>query len=376
MNFEEHAAKPLLRAAGIEVPRGALANSASEAAAIAATLGNCVVKAQVPAGKRGILGGIAPARGAEEARVAAARILGMTIAGYRVERVLVEEEVAIAAEMYAAVLNDPASKGPLLLYSAEGGIDIEAIASQRPHSLMRLALDIRRGVDGASLERALGAGRPGGAALAAVLARLYGVYAACDAELVEINPLVVASDGRLIALDCKLVVDDSAAPRQRVLSQSAAPDRLTPLEARGRTLALNYLELDGDVGVLANGAGLTMATMDAVRHYGGRPANFLEIGGDNYTKAKPALELVLANRRVRSLLVNFCGAFARTDVMVEGVIDAWCELEPAIPVFFSIHGTNEEEAVAMVRQRLRLEPFELMDEAVRAAVAAAQRGPE
>jgi succinyl-CoA synthetase beta subunit len=193
---------------------------------------------------------------------------------------------------------------------------------------------------------------------------------------VEINPLVVASDGRLIALDCKLVVDDSAAPRQRVLSQSAAPDRLTPLEARGRTLALNYLELDGDVGVLANGAGLTMATMDGVRHYGGRPANFLEIGGDNYTKAKPALELVLANRRVRSLLVNFCGAFARTDVMVEGVIDAWCELKPAIPAFFSIHGTNEEEAVAMVRERLRLEPFELMDEAVRAAVAAAQRGPE
>jgi succinyl-CoA synthetase beta subunit len=375
MNFEEHAAKPLLRAAGIEIPRGALANSASEAATIAATLGNCLVKAQVPAGKRGISGGILPARSVEEARVAAARILGMTIAGHRVERVLVEQEVAIAAEMYAAVLNDPASKGPLLLYATEGGIDIEAIASERPHALMRLAVDIRRGVDGASLERALGGGRPGGPALAAVLARLYEVYVACDAELVEINPLAVAWDGRLIALDCKLVVDDSAAPRQPALSGSATPDRLTALEARGRTLALNYVELDGDVGVLANGAGLTMATMDAVRHYGGRPANFLEIGGDNYTKAKPALELVLANRRVRSLLVNFCGAFARTDVMVEGVIDAWCELKPPIPVFFSIHGTNEDEAVAMVRDRLRLVPFELMDEAVRAAVAAAQRGP-
>jgi succinyl-CoA synthetase beta subunit len=375
MNFEEHAAKPLLRAAGIEVPRGALASSASEAAAIAATLGNCLVKAQVPAGRRGILGGIVPARGVEAARAAAARILGMTIAGHRVERVLVEEEVAIAAEMYAAVLNDPASKGPLLLYSAQGGIDIEAIASERPHSLMRLALDIRRGVDGAALERALGEGQPGGAALAAVLARLYDVYAASDAELVEINPLVVSSDGRLIALDCKLVVDDSAAPRQRTLAELATPDRLTTLEARGRTLALNYVELDGDVGVLANGAGLTMATMDAVRHYGGQPANFLEIGGDNYTKAKPGLALVLANRRVRSLLVNFCGAFARTDVMVEGVIDAWCELMPAIPVFFSIHGTNEDEAVAMVRERLRIEPFELMDDAVRAAVAAAQRGP-
>jgi succinyl-CoA synthetase beta subunit len=374
MNFEEHAAKPLLRAAGIEVPRGALATSAPEAAAIAARLGNCVVKAQVPAGKRGLSGGIAPVRGVEEARVAAARILGMTIAGYRVERVLVEEEVATAAEMYAGVLNDPASKGPLLLFCAEGGIDIEAIASERPPSLMRVALDIRRGVDVASLERALGATRPDGKALAAVLARLYGVYAACDAELVEINPLALARDGRLVALDCKLIVDDSAAPRQQALSGSATPERLTALEARGRMLGLNCVELDGDVGVLANGAGLTMATMDAVRHYGGRPANFLEIGGDNYTKARPALELVLANGRLRSLLVNFCGAFARTDVMVEGVIDAWCELKPAIPVFFSIHGTNEEEAVAMVRQRLRLEPFELMDEAVRAAVAAAQRG--
>jgi succinyl-CoA synthetase beta subunit len=332
-----------------------------------------VVKAQVPAGKRGIAGGIAPVRGAEEARVAAARILGMTIAGYPVERVLVEEEIATADEMYAAVLNDPASKGPLLLFSNEGGIDIEAIANKRPPSLLRLALDIRRGVDVASLERAL-ATRPDAKTLAAVLARLYGVYAACDAELVEINPLALARDGRLVALDCKLIVDDSAAPRQKALSGSAAPDGLTALEARGRLLGLLFVELDGDVGVLANGAGLTMATMDAVRHYGGRPANFLEIGGDNYTKARPALELVLANRQVRSLLVNFCGAFARTDVMVEGVIDAWCELKPAIPVFFSIHGTNEEEAVAMVRERLRLEPFELMDEAVRAAVAAAQRG--
>jgi succinyl-CoA synthetase beta subunit len=374
MNFEEHAAKPLLRAAGIEVPKGALANSPSEAAAIAATLGSCVVKAQVPTGKRGISGGIAPAGSVEEARVAAARILGMTIAGHRVERVLVEEEVAIAAEMYAAVLNDPATKGPLLLYAPEGGIDVEAIAREHPHALVRIAVDIHRGVDVASLERMLAAVRPGGNALAAVLARIYGVYAACDAELLEINPLVVDREGRLIALDCKLIVDDSAMPRQQALLGSAAPDRLTALEARGRALGLNYVELDGDVGVLANGAGLTMATMDAVRHYGGQPANFLEIGGDNYTKAKPALELVLANRRVQSLLVNFCGAFARTDVMVEGVIDAWRELKPAIPVFFSIHGTNEDEAVAMVRERLRLEPFELMDEAVQAAIAAAQRG--
>jgi succinyl-CoA synthetase beta subunit len=204
-----------------------------------------------------------------------------------------------------------------------------------------------------------------------VLARLFEAYRGSDAELLEVNPLVVTADQRLVALDCKLIVDDSALPRQQALARVATPDSLTPLEARAKTLALNFVELDGDVGVLANGAGLTMTTVDAVRHYGGHPANFLEIGGDSYTKAKPALELVLANRRVKCLLVNFCGAFARTDVMVEGVIAAWQELQPEIPIFFSIHGTNEDQAIAMVRARLRLEPYELMDEAVKAAVAAA-----
>jgi succinyl-CoA synthetase beta subunit len=151
-----------------------------------------------------------------------------------------------------------------------------------------------------------------------------------------------------------------------------APEKLTPLEARAKELGLKFIELDGNVGVLANGAGLTMTTMDAVRHYGGAPANFMEIGGESYTKAKPALELVLANPRVKCLLVNFCGAFARTDVMTEGVIGAWQALKPAIPIIFTIHGTNEDEAIAMVKERLGITPFDLMDDAVKAAVEAAR----
>jgi len=286
--------------------------------------------------------------------------------------VLIEQQIAVAAEMYAAVMNDAASHGPLLLFATRGGIEVEEIAAEHPAALFRLALDIRRGADPVRLAQALPAALPcDRAALALVLARLFAAYAQCDAELLEVNPLAVAADGRLVALDCKLVVDDSAAPRQQALARLATPDGLTPLEARAKALGLNFIELDGDVGVLANGAGLTMTTMDAVRHYGGRPANFLEIGGDSYTKAKPALELVLSNKRVRCLLVNFCGAFARTDVMVAGVLAAWDELRPPIPIFFSIHGTNEDEAIAMVRERLRLEPFELMDAAVQAAVAAA-----
>ena len=147
---------------------------------------------------------------------------------------------------------------------------------------------------------------------------------------------------------------------------------MTELESRGQALGLRYIELDGPVGVLANGAGLTMTTMDAVTHYGGRPANFLEIGGEAYTKATAALELVLANPRVKSLVVNFCGAFARCDVMTEGVVTAWETLKPEIPVFFSIHGTGEDEAVALLRARLDMEPFDLMDDAVKAAIAAAR----
>jgi succinyl-CoA synthetase beta subunit len=373
LNFEEHAAKPLLRAAGIDTPRGRLAASVDEAVAASRDLGPCVIKAQVPTGKRGKAGGIKLAATPDEARVAAAAILGMSIGEHRVAKVLVEEQVPIAHEMYAAVLNDPASKGPLLLFSARGGMDIEEIAERHPDALLRLPIDIRSGLDIKALERALTQPLPcERAALVALLGRLYAAYASSDAELMEINPLVLTRDSRLIALDCKYAMDDCAISRHAELAKSGTPDKLTPLEERGKALGLKFIELDGSVGVLANGAGLTMTTMDAVRHFGGSPANFMEIGGESYTKAKPALELVLSNPRVKCLLVNFCGAFARTDVMAEGVINAWLDLKPAIPIFFTIHGTGEDEAIVMVKDRLGIEPYDLMDDAVKAAVAAAQ----
>src|SRR3546814_10610703 len=208
-------------------------------------------------------------------------------------------------------------------------------------------------------------------ALAKALMALYGAYRCLDAELIEINPLAVTVDGRIVALDCKLVVDDAASPRRPGLLEKGTPDRLTALEARAQAAGLKYIELEGTVGILANGAGLTMTTMDAVSHLGGEPANFLEIGGEAYTKAQAALEILLANPNIRALVVNFCGAFARTDVMAEGVVKAWKRLEPAIPVFFTIHGTGEDEAVALVRRELGFEPYERMDDAVAAAVRAA-----
>lgn len=373
MNFEEYAAKPLLKAAGIAVPSSDLARTSEEAGSIAASLGPCVVKAQVPTGKRGKAGGIALANSSEDASKEAARILGMQIGEHTVVKVLVEAQVPIASELYAAVLNDPLTKSPLVLFSPEGGMDIEELAENHPEKLMRLPVDIRRGFDRKAVEANLPElGQVDKAELIDLLDKLYSVYRANDAELLEINPLVQTKAGDLIALDCKFTLDDSAIKRQEALAEGGTPDKATELEARSHAVNLKYIELDGNVGVLANGAGVTMTTMDAISHYGGAPANFLEIGGEAYRLSKEALEIVLANPNVKSLMVNFCGAFARCDVMAEGVVNAWKELEPDIPVFFTIHGTGEKEAIAMVREGLGLEPYEFMDDAVKAAVEAAR----
>ncbi|HMB76877.1 MAG TPA: ATP-grasp domain-containing protein [Kiloniellaceae bacterium] len=374
MNFEEYAAKPLLAAAGIAVPPGRLARTPDEAAEAAAAIGPCVVKAQVPTGKRGKAGGIKLAADAAEARTHAAAILGMEIDGHRVEKLLIESQVPIRREFYAAVLNDPARRRPTILFSTLGGMDVEEAAAKDPAAMCRIPIDIDVGVTAAALEAAL-QDRDLGAArtpLVEALVRLYDAYRRNDAELLEINPLAVTAEDAVVALDCKFVLDDGAAVRQPLLAAQASPEPMTGLEAEAQDAGLKYIELGGAVGVLANGAGLTMTTMDAITHYGGAPANFLEIGGEAYTKAKVALEILLKNPNVRSLLVNFCGAFARTDVMAEGVVAAWKALAPGIPVFFTIHGTGEEAAVALVRRELGIEPYDLMDDAVKAAVAAAQ----
>ena len=272
------------------------------------------------------------------------------------------------------MLNDPAAKAPSVLFSTEGGMDVEEATESNPEAMRRIVVDITKGL---SQEEALAAldGLPldgQAAAIADTLVKLYQAYRALDAELLEINPLVVTRNGEIVALDCKFTLDDSAVPRQPKIAPKGAPERMTALEREAAEAGLKYIELGGSVGVLANGAGLTMTTMDAITHYGGTPANFLEIGGEAYTKAETALRILLKNPNIKSLLVNFCGAFARTDVMSQGVVEAWKALDPDIPVFFTVHGTGEEEAVALIRRELGIEPFDLMDDAVRAVVAAAE----
>ncbi|HYV72006.1 MAG TPA: ATP-grasp domain-containing protein [Pseudolabrys sp.] len=375
MNFEEHAAKSLvLNAAGIPTLRGMLCSTAAEAATAATKIGPCVVKAQVPAGKRGKAGGIKLARTSDEARKTAEQILGMSIGGYTVERLLVEEQAQIAREFYAAGLHDVVARRPLFLFSTEGGMDIEEIAAAKPAAIRRLLLDIDGNPDAtdiAGMLKGLDLG-PAETQIMQILERLYTAYRKYDGELLEINPLAVLGDGRVVALDCKFVLDDAAIYRQPELAKAGAAGSMTALEKRGAENGLKLIQLDGNVGVLANGAGLTMTTMDVIRHYGGKPANFLEIGGEAYTKSEIALDLVLSNPGVKSLVVNFCGAFARTDVMAEGVVRAWRNLKPKVPVFFSIHGTGEDEAVALVRSELGVEPYDFMEDAIAAAVKAAQ----
>jgi len=375
MNFQEHAAKPLLAAAGIAVPASQPARTPEAAAAAQKALGPVVVKAQVPTGKRGKAGGIRKADTPEQTRAAAEAILGMTIDGHRVESVLVESRADIKREFYAAVMNDPASKGPLVLFSTLGGMDIEEAATKDASAIRRAAVDIRDGFDAKAARAMLKGLDLGGkdAQVADVLVRLYQVYRDNDAELIEINPLAVTGDGRMVALDCKFVMDDSAVKRHEELAKKGTPEKVTGLEAKGRALGLRYIELDGDVGVLANGAGLTMTTMDVVCHHGGKPANFLEIGGEAYTQAKPALELVLANPNVRSLVINFCGAFARTDVMTEGVLAALDAIKPKLPIHWSVHGTGDVEARAMLKEKLGVMPFATMDQACAAAVESARK---
>lgn len=375
MNFEEHAAKLLvLTPAGIPVPRSKLCISAAEAAMAAANIGPCVVKAQVPVGKRGKAGGIKLAAGPDEAKEAARQIIGMHIGDYAVQRVLVEEQATTVREFYAAVLHDVAARKPLILFSTEGGMDIEEIAAAKPSVIRRLLVDIDGKPSAADIAAMLKGLRLGEAEeqIARILDRMYAAFRTRDAELLEINPLVLLEDNRVAALDCKFVLDDAAVYRQPDIAKFGAANAMTALEKRGAEAGLKLIQLDGNVGVLANGAGLTMATMDVIRHYGGKPANFLEIGGEAYTKSEIALDLVLSNPGVKSLVINFCGAFARTDVMADGVVKAWHKLQPKVPVLFSIHGTGEQEAVALVRGELGIEPYDFMEDAIQAAVKAAQ----
>ena len=366
MKLVEATAKSLLAESGVVIPDGERATSASQALSIAERLGPCVVKAQIPAGGRGKAGGVVLCSTPASAETAAANLLGSELGDHRVDTILVEQQIDIFRELYVAFMIDTTAGMPMVVFSGQGGVDIE----DNLDSLQRRHLVPGSPIDHETLDivcEGLGVNTDDARA---TIEQLQRAFATSKATLVEVNPLVVTRDGSIIAVDAKVETDDSAAPVGGELETDAGQQ--TDLEREAAEKGLRLIELGGNVAILANGAGLTMTTMDAVSHHGGRPANFLEIGGDAYTLAEPALDLTLRQSGVGSLVVNFCGAFARCDVMTEGVVNAWLALDPDIDVFFSIHGTGQDEARTMVRDRLGIEPFESMDDAIIAAIDSAR----
>ena len=354
MRLFEFEAKDILRRYGMLVPEGRLARSADEAAAIASEIGRpVVVKAQVLVSGRGKAGGIQFAADPRAAGGAAARLLGSKIKGNLVASVLVEEELAITEPLYASVAVDAPAKSYVVLASASGGVDIEETAAAHPEKVVRRWFDpVAVLADAEGMARQTGVGRDAAAGFARVLQTLCRIALEQDAELVEVNPLALTASGELVAADARITIDDNALFRHPELAgRSSQRMDDTPLEAAARGQNLAYVDLAGDIGIIGNGAGLVMATLDLVALFGGRPANFLDIGGGARSDTvKKALLMVMSKPEVRAVLVNILGGITRCDLVAQGIIDALREAPFAKSVAIRMIGTNEEEGARALRE--------------------------
>ena len=372
MKLHEFQAKQLLADAGIPVPRGGVAYSPEEAAAVATSLGGkVVVKAQVQVGGRGKAGGIKVAKNAAEARTHAGALLGHELKGLRVEKVLVEEAASIARELYLGVTLDRARRRPVVMLSTVGGIDIEEVAASHPEAIARGWPDPLLGLqpfEARGLAFAAGVPAAQRDAVVEVMRRLYAVFVAKDCTLAEINPLFVVADGSVVAGDAKVDVDDNALFRQPVLAAMKEITALDANEEKARAIGFSYVRLDGDVGIIGNGAGLVMATLDAVKLAGGEAANFLDVGGGAKEEVvKAALEIVLSDERVRSVLINIFGGITRGDEVAKGILDVLAEMKPRVPLVVRLSGTRAAEGRALLQGK-PLVSRATMDEAAAEAV--------
>ncbi|MCI0452172.1 MAG: ADP-forming succinate--CoA ligase subunit beta [Candidatus Latescibacteria bacterium] len=376
MKVHEYQAKELFARYGIPVPPGTVVTSASDAEAAAATVGKpVVVKAQVLVGGRGKAGGVKIAKTPAEAREKASQILGMDIKGETVKKVLITEAVDIAHEIYVAVIMDRRAQKPLVMGSADGGVEIEVTAKENPSAIQRVWVDPLYGVHPFAARRlAMALARDAELAkpMADIIQKLYTLYDEVDASLAEINPLVVTTDRRVLALDAKLNFDDNALERHPDLEAMRDLDAEDEGEVRARNEGLSFVRLSGNVGCVVNGAGLAMATMDLVKHYGGQPANFLDIGGSSRPeKVVAALSIILQDTSVKSILFNIFGGITRCDDVARGLVTAFAQMNLKLPVVVRLTGTNEKEAREILRQVPAIHPAETMDEAVKKAIALA-----
>ena len=386
MNVHEYQAKALLRDFGVAVPEGRLATTPAEAEEAARALGGdvVVVKAQVHAGGRGKGGGIKLAKSASEAKQHASEILGMTLVtpqtgaeGKVVRKVYVEAGSQIADELYLAILLDRAEEKLAIIASTEGGMEIEEVAERTPEKILTVLVDPNLGVQDYHARRlgfGLGLGAEQVAQLETLLAGLYRLFVERDASLVEINPLVLTGDGRLVCLDAKLNFDDNALYRHADIAALHDPDEEDARELEAKKIDLAYVGLDGDIGCMVNGAGLAMATLDMIQVCGGSPANFLDAGGGaDKEKVKEAFKIILRDEKVKAILVNIFGGIVRCDLIAEGVVAAADELGVSVPLVVRLQGTNAEEGREILAgSGLNITPAETLGEAGEKVVAAAK----
>ncbi|MHC5010521.1 MAG: ADP-forming succinate--CoA ligase subunit beta [Planctomycetota bacterium] len=356
MKLHEYQAKQQFRAAGLAVPEGRVVTTPRGAAKAYRELGGAlaVVKAQIHAGGRGKGGGVRLVRSAKEAQAAARDILGRPLVthqtgsdGVVVRTLLVEEGLDIARQIYAAVVLDRRLETPVLMASAEGGVEIEEVAAKKPHAILREPVDPFAGLDGFRARRLayrLKVPKELVRPLAAVLQGLAYIWLTSDASLVEVNPLVTTTDGRVVCLDGKMSLDDSALFRHRDLAALRDEGEEEPTELRAREAGLSYVKLDGNIGCLVNGAGLAMATMDIVKLHGGEPANFLDVGGSaTAEQVTTAFRIILEDPAVKGILVNIFGGIMRCDVLANGVVEATKAVGLDRPLVVRLEGTKVEE---------------------------------
>jgi len=363
MNIHEYQGKALLRKHGVNVPRGIAVFSVDEAVEAAKELGGpvWVVKAQIHAGGRGKGGGVKIAHSIDEVRALAKEILGMQLVthqtgpeGQKVRRLLIEEGADIEKEFYLGIVTDRDTQRVCVMASAEGGMEIEEVAEENPDAILKVFVDPAKGLtkdEAIGLAKGIGIPEQSQEKAATMLQKLYQVYWDYDASLAEINPLVLTSSGDVIALDAKFNFDSNALFRQSEILEFRDLDEEDPAEIEASKHDLAYIQLDGNIGCLVNGAGLAMATMDTIKLFGGEPANFLDVGGGaTAEKVTEAFKIMLSNENVEAILVNIFGGIMRCDVIAEGVIEASKAVNLGVPLVVRMKGTNEEEGKKMLAE--------------------------
>ena len=380
MKLHEYQSKRVFAQYGVPIPHGEVASSPAEARAIAEKIGKpVVIKSQVLVGGRGKAGGIKLARTPDEAEEVAGHILGMDIKGLTVKKVLVDAAADIRSEIYLGAVLDRNARRVAIMASSEGGVEIEEVASQTPEKIITVHVHPLLGMQGYQARQlAYGIGLPKEhiSAFAKIAQSLYRAFVENDASLAEINPLVINGDNQLEAVDGKILLDDSALPRQKQMAAMRDPDEDSPTETEAREAGLSYIDLDGEIGCMVNGAGLAMATMDIIKLYGGNPANFLDIGGGaGAEKVLAALSIILRDARVKAVLINIFGGITRCDEVANGIVEAIDSLHVDVPIVVRMVGVNEDEG-RQILAASNLPSANRLSEAVQMAVAAAKGEPQ